>query len=719
MSRRFSLALLLVVCLASWSVQAQSVRWAPASESTAVPATPAPSVLQRTPTGALVAGTSAGIYRSEPDGPWVRATADSLRDVQVTAWATRGATLYVTTVTFGVLESTDDGRSWHGAGLSGTSLYGLAALPDGALVAADQRGIVFRQETAGRPWTVAGRAILTVHASAGDLTALTDGTLFLRTSFALFRSGDRGATWADLGFQAESTVVQASGGAAYVVTFVEAKDFTVYRTTDSGASWRVAGLVPTSYRYILAAGADGFLYLGVSVDSDSGVLRSADGMAWEWAYREIGYPGPRTVLPPSTTSDRLYVGGPTTGVVSLEPPYRTPNPANAGFVQEPLAYVMASAGRWLFVGNQSLQRTGDGGQTWQTVSFEYPDALLGLPDGTLLASAGGTVSRSSDFGETWETAVLTQSPSQSGAVQVFTRTRTGALLAGTYRSRGHASIGEVFRSVDGGRTWSLALLAGSYARGPVGAIMQTESGALFAGHRDGGHHGSSGALARSDDDGQTWTVVHEGSISDLAPFAGGRLLVATTGGRSSGLFHADPTGGTWESVGASPTFYPKMLRTPEGTIFLGEYGIGLRRSTDDGRTWTAVNDGLGNRSVISLMTGSDGRLYAGTLNGVFRTQAAVVASEPGTSATTTALEAPHPNPVSARVVLAFTLTADAEVDLAVHDALGRRVATVARGRFAAGRHEAPWEPGALAAGAYFVVLRDGRRVETRALSVVR
>jgi hypothetical protein len=58
-----------------------------------------------------------------------------------------------------------------------------------------------------------------------------------------------------------------------------------------------------------------------------------------------------------------------------------------------------------------------------------------------------------------------------------------------------------------------------------------------------------------------------------------------------------------------------------------------------------------------------------------------------------------PNPVSGATTFSFELPAATDATLAVYDAAGRKVATVADGHFAAGRHDLPFEAG-LPAGVY-------------------
>jgi ligand-binding sensor domain-containing protein len=57
---------------------------------------------------------------------------------------------------------------------------------------------------------------------------------------------------------------------------------------------------------------------------------------------------------------------------------------------------------------------------------------------------------------------------------------------------------------------------------------------------------------------------------------------------------------------------------PAGHVFAGTFGGGVFRSTNNGNSWVAVNDGLMNPTVRALVVDASGRIFAGTPSGVFR-----------------------------------------------------------------------------------------------------
>ncbi len=96
-----------------------------------------------------------------------------------------------------------------------------------------------------------------------------------------------------------------------------------------------------------------------------------------------------------------------------------------------------------------------------------------------------------------------------------------------------------------------------------------------------------------------------------------------------------------------------------------------------------------------------------------------VAGEAAPEAGVFALGAPAPNPLAAAGAVAFSLAAPSAATLTLLDALGRRVAVLAEGDFAAARHEVRLDTRGLAAGTYVVRLETAAGVQTRTLTVVR
>ncbi len=79
----------------------------------------------------------------------------------------------------------------------------------------------------------------------------------------------------------------------------------------------------------------------------------------------------------------------------------------------------------------------------------------------------------------------------------------------------------------------------------------------------------------------------------------------------------------------------------------------------------------------------------------------------------------RPNPTDRRAIIAFSLPQSGMVDLAVYDASGRRVATLARTTLPAGNHEATWNSSEAPAGVYVCRMSSGGETSTSQLVVSR
>jgi hypothetical protein len=79
----------------------------------------------------------------------------------------------------------------------------------------------------------------------------------------------------------------------------------------------------------------------------------------------------------------------------------------------------------------------------------------------------------------------------------------------------------------------------------------------------------------------------------------------------------------------------------------------------------------------------------------------------------------YPNPTADRATVAFALPEAQTVRVHVYDVLGRRVQTLATGRYPAGTHQVRWSTRGLASGVYFIRFAAGRHTDTQRAVVVR
>ena len=141
----------------------------------------------------------------------------------------------------------------------------------------------------------------------------------------------------------------------------------------------------------------------------------------------------------------------------------------------------------------------------------------------------------------------------------------------------------------------------------------TANGNLFA--------ASIGGVAKSADDGMTWTYVNNGLthtfVSSIA--ASGTYLYAGT--LDGGAFRSGNNGAVWDSIddhGVLSRITVTCFAFTDTGIFAGTNGHLLYLSTDSGATWNQFYNGI-NSPYENALLAYGNYIFVGTLNGVYRT----------------------------------------------------------------------------------------------------
>jgi photosystem II stability/assembly factor-like uncharacterized protein len=122
-----------------------------------------------------------------------------------------------------------------------------------------------------------------------------------------------------------------------------------------------------------------------------------------------------------------------------------------------------------------------------------------------------------------------------------------------------------------------------------------------------------GGVFRSTDNGDSWTAANNGltylRVSCFAADHSGNIFAGT----SSGLFHSTDNGDSWNAVSQILTNNGIIsgIVCSGNTILVGAYSRGVVRSSDNGRTWTELNNELTN-GFINCLACNGGYFFAGT-----------------------------------------------------------------------------------------------------------
>lgn len=409
------------------------------------------------------------------------------------------------------------------------------------------------------------------------------------------------------------------------------------------------------------------------------------------------------------------------------------------------------------------QNNGEWG-VWRRLCTGGCSVSAGLvsSDGTLLRSGFGFL-RSTNLGQTWETtfeagprplmeATLPWLRDLSGGRAVIIGAiggageharsladgEAGSWVVGAPSSDFPESLGEVppspalpmgrllhngtyvMYSNDGAMTWQLASLGNQPTEGylafrfafyPIaghpynGAVFGI--GCEYVQCDSAGTTGTGEALDlyRSDDGGASWSAIHAFTAAETGlPRINGISV-------NDGVPHVGPDGALWAGIGRRGG---------------GNNPGRIMRSTDEGLTWhradaglAEANNGLGWR-VYKLYTARDGRMYAATDEGVWRTVQPVVSAEalPPPAASLTLAVAP--NPSSGRVTL--SVEAPRAVGYALVDVFtpeGRSVQIVHANALSAGAHRFEVDVSSWAAGTYIARVWNEGRQESHRFTVAR
>jgi len=288
-------------------------------------------------------------------------------------------------------------------------------------------------------------------------------------------------------------------------------------------------------------------------------------------------------------------------------------------------------------------KSTDTGNSWSpansglpTDSFVLALAIDPQTPTTLYAVSNRSIFRSTNGGSSWDllftfSVTIWDQPGSGGSVKnlaIDPQTPT-TLYVGRWISAGAGSgvcIGSVYKSTDGGLTWSQTALAGCTAGLAIDPQTPTT---LYVGSR---HHGVNiSSLYKSTDGGTTAVSIMNGifsgsgTIPDLAidPVTPTTVYAAT----DVGVYKTTDGGANWRYLETSRPFggvaalaidplTPTILYAGIGNAG-GCYGV--FKSINGGESWVELNAGLTNRCVSTLRIDPHlpDLLYAGTGAGVF------------------------------------------------------------------------------------------------------
>ncbi|HEV2719217.1 MAG TPA: hypothetical protein VG323_04295 [Thermoanaerobaculia bacterium] len=364
----------------------------------------------------LVAAETSGFYRSADHGKnWTRVSVLNGERAGVLA----DGTFLGGTNGFGVLRSTDDGRTWidSNSGLSDSArvspVLGIIPGAGATVYLRSNVGGAARSDDGGRTWTMINDGFVPSPPNIGAMTLLGT-TLYAAAQPAVYRRDDAAHPWSVTAALPGSGSISAISANAAVTWAID--DLQVWRSVDGGSAWtfgNAGGVVIAADPADGAVAYSGTRPIGNPIFSRATISRTADGGA-------------------SWTS--LWSGAVGEAVQALAVDPRSRQSLYAGL-------------------NDGLLRSTDGGATWSTALSGESVVALAFDALTVYAATATGVFVSSDGGATWRRTL------SGAAVAVATTTRFAfaATDAGLFSSLDH---GANWTRVAGAPTGVTALASG-------------------------------------------------------------------------------------------------------------------------------------------------------------------------------------------------------------------------------------------------------------------
>jgi photosystem II stability/assembly factor-like uncharacterized protein len=286
-------------------------------------------------------------------------------------------------------------------------------------------------------------------------------------------------------------------------------------------------------------------------------------------------------------------------------------------------------------------KTSDAGRTWIPIFDSQPVASIGAlavstSDPQIIyvgsgeadmrsdISLGNGVYKSTDAGQMWSYLGL-HDTRQIGRILIDPKDPDRVLVAALGHGFGPNTERGVFRSTDGGKSWTKVL----YKDENLGAIdlafdpenSRTVYASLWNVRRVAWNAyppftGPGGGLYKSTDGGETWKQINgEGfptgkvgriGIDVPAGQHGKRIYALVDAGEESGLYRSDDTAKNWTRVSVDPRilsrgwYFGEVRSDPKDADLVYVSNVSLYRSLDGGKTFKAIRGAPGGDDYHSL-----------------------------------------------------------------------------------------------------------------------
>ncbi len=370
----------------------------------------------------------------------------------------------------------------------------------------------------------------------------------------------------------------------------------------------------------------------------------------------------------------------------------------------------------------SVYRSTDGGKNWFVVGYDsisYPVVSMAVMDAFIFVSTqGGGVFRSSDNGINWR-SINSGLPNPSGFFgnYIYVIAAKGNILfAGT-------NEGGLYRSSNYGSSW----LGANTPPPPSILSFAFSNDTIFAGVTEGIYISTNGGV-----DFNFLSSIP--CYAEVLAFKNGylfanRMLTGDTSG-NNGLYRSSDGGKTWTHLTNGLQFNPEVfsLFMVNNCIFVSTYNYenashGFFRSNNNGDSWTDINAGIFNNvGVVSYAVQNDILFIGTSASGVWENPLSVITNiknKDNMAPLTCLLSQNYPNPFNPSTTINFHVSSMAYVTLAIYNMLGQKISTLLNERKSPGVYNIMWDASSMPSGTYFYRLQIGSFFESKKMILLR
>lgn len=251
--------------------------------------------------------------------------------------------------------------------------------------------------------------------------------------------------------------------------------------------------------------------------------------------------------------------------------------------------------------NNGIYRSVDNGGSWQILDLVTSRPPIAVNEaGNVFAIKGNEIYRSIDAGESWDP--VWQGHNYYADIKI--NSSDHIIAANAFGMDGSS----IDISTDNGLTWTNKPVPFSYHEQMYLGINPLNHIFIITDH----------GIIRSTDNGDTWINLDNFPILffsrgiSIAFNSSGDIFIGES--FTPRLYRSTDNGDTWELVFIASTRDIEINSNDE--IFIG--GEDIYRSSNNGLSWTPVNQGLLNTNIFSLCVDSFGNVFTGTGQGIYK-----------------------------------------------------------------------------------------------------